>query len=512
MKRQQFHTDAFCRQTIFKMGKKKNKKSLSKSTNTSNLTLDSYFLEYYRATDKTMLFILAGFYFFGIGLSFFYDTWMLGLGAGTISLGIYLITYSFFRGKFLNRAVASLLLWNFSAQFIAQMHGMYEMHFFFFIACTILLIYQDWKVIVPITLYTVIHHTGFYVLNYTGEIDGAYKNYFVDVDFLSISTFIIHLSVAAIHAIFCALGAFKIRNMSVSEVSNSILLEAENNKHIQQQKQIKNNIELANEISQGKLDSIIKNETSDTMTEALLLMRESLKNAKDKETKERFVIEGLGEIESILRANNNNLKVLSDKVMSKITNYVNAAQGALFLIEDKKGTQAYLELTGAYAYDRSKFINKKILPGEGLAGECWIEKKAKILEDLPNEYVEIRSALGKANPQNIYIIPLTYNERILGVLEIASFEKFDALKMEFIQRVAENIAGSVSAVKVNEQTSRLLQESQDLTEQMRAQEEELRQNQEEMMATQEETNRQMNEMRAKYEEAQLKLKELQKPE
>ena len=511
MKRLQFLTDVRCQQTVFKMGKKKNKKSLSKSKHNGSLSLDSYFLDYYRTTDKTMLFILMGFYLFGIGLSFYYDTWILGLGAGSATLGVYLLTYTFFRGKFLNRAVASLLLWNFSAQFIAQMHGMYEMHFFFFIACTILLIYQDWKVIVPITLYTVIHHIGFYVLNYTGDIDGAYKNYFVDVDYLTISTFIIHLGVAAIHAILCIFGALKIRKMTVGEVSNSILLETENQKHAEQQIQIKHNIELANEISQGKLDSTIQNKNSDTMTEALLLMRESLKDAKEKETKERFVIEGLGDIESILRANNNNLKVLSDKVMSKITNYVNAAQGALFLIEDKKGTQAYLELTGAYAYDRSKFINKKILPGEGLAGECWIEEKAKILEDLPNEYVEIRSALGKANPQNIYIIPLTYNEKILGVLEIASFEKFDALKMEFVNRVAENIAGSVSAVKVNEQTSRLLQESQDLTEQMRAQEEELRQNQEEMMATQEETNRQMNEMRAKYEEAQNKLEELQKP-
>lgn len=494
------------------MGKKKKHKSKHNkiAENTSTVSTNDFLKSHYTETDKIMLYVLIGFFLFGIGISFFYDTWKLALIAGGVSLGMYLSVYFLVRGSFLSRAVVSLVLWNFGAQFIAQMHGMYEMHFFFFIACTILLLYKDWKVIIPITLYTVAHHIFLYIFNYTGDIENSYRDFFVDVDYLSLSTFIIHLGIAAIHAILCGLGAYKLHLNTIEQVKNSNQLAIEIEKHKSQEKQIKLNINLAEAISEGNLDVHLENKTKDSMTEALLKMRESLFVAKEKENTERYVIEGVSNIESILRAHNDNLKILSDKVVSQVVNYINAAQGALFLVENKRNEESYMTLTGAYAYDRSKFLDKKIQKGEGLAGECWIEGKIKDLSNLPNDYVQIRSALGKTNPQNIYIVPLEYNENILGVFEIASFDPLSDLQKQFIDKVAESIAGSVSSVKVNEQTTKLLQESQDLTEQMRAQEEELRQNQEEMMATQEETNRQMSELKQKHDAAITEIEALKK--
>ncbi len=101
--------------------------------------------------------------------------------------------------------------------------------------------------------------------------------------------------------------------------------------------------------------------------------------------------------------------------------------------------------------------------------------------------------MGDANPTSILIVPLKVNDQIFGVVEIASFNTFADFEMEFVQKIAESIASTISSVKINARTQRLLEESQEMTEQMRAQEEEMRQNMEELQATQEEMQRNQSE-------------------
>jgi PAS domain S-box-containing protein len=93
----------------------------------------------------------------------------------------------------------------------------------------------------------------------------------------------------------------------------------------------------------------------------------------------------------------------------------------------------------------------------------------------------------------VLIVPLKVNDQIFGVVEIASFNLFQDFEMEFVQKIAESIASTISTVKINAKTQRLLEESQEMTEQMRAQEEEMRQNMEELQATQEEMQRSTSE-------------------
>ena len=143
----------------------------------------------------------------------------------------------------------------------------------------------------------------------------------------------------------------------------------------------------------------------------------------------------------------------------------------------------------AFAFDREKFIKKHVELGEGLVGTCALEKQTIYLTEIPQNYVQITSGLGGANPNSLLLVPLQIENDVLGVIEMASFSKFEKYKIEFVEKVAESIATTLKSVRVNTQTSELLERSQQQAEEMAAQEEEMRQNMEELQATQEESTR-----------------------
>jgi putative methionine-R-sulfoxide reductase with GAF domain/HAMP domain-containing protein len=227
----------------------------------------------------------------------------------------------------------------------------------------------------------------------------------------------------------------------------------------------------------------------DILGNSLLEMRKNLKSFSEDEKKRNWATEGLAKFSEILRTESN-LKELSDKILSNLVKYVGANQGGLFLLaEDNDRKDIFFNQVSSYAYDRKKHTEKRLELGEGLIGQCYLEKETIYLTDVPDNYLSITSGLGLSNPRCILIVPLKVNEKIEGVLEIASFKEFEEYEIAFIEKIAENICSTISGVKTNEQTKKLLKDSQMLTEQLRSQEEEMRQNVEELMATQEEYQR-----------------------
>ena len=248
--------------------------------------------------------------------------------------------------------------------------------------------------------------------------------------------------------------------------------------------------QFAENIGNGKYDSEFDPlSEEDVLGNSLIEMRDNLKRVSDEDRRRNWTTEGLAKFGEILRNNNDNIIRLSDEIVSNLVKYVNANQGGLFIINDVNDEDVHLELTACYAWDKKKFLEQKIYEGEGLIGQVWLEKEHIYMTDVPRDYVNITSGLGEALPSSILLVPLRVNEDVYGVIEIASFYEFEDYQIEFVEKVAESIGSTISSVKINERTQRLLEDSQELTEQMRAQEEEMRQNMEELQATQEEMHR-----------------------
>lgn len=222
---------------------------------------------------------------------------------------------------------------------------------------------------------------------------------------------------------------------------------------------------------------------NDGLGKALLGIKENLNAIHLEDQQRNWASEGLSKFVQILQSAKN-LKELSNDIIINLVRTIGANQGAIFILVGD-GDEAVLEMQACYAFARSKHLTQRVTPGEGLIGQVFLEKNTVYLKKVPEQFVRITSGLGEANPRHILIVPLKMNETIVGIVELASFAEFSQYLIEFVEKIGENIAHSVSSFRIAEHTRMLLEESKAQAEEMRAQEEELRQNQEELQATQE---------------------------
>ncbi|MDR6845686.1 hypothetical protein [Flavobacterium granuli] len=160
--------------------------------------LHSFMSTMTRKSDTIINYVLVIYFLLGIVLSYKYDTWEIGIGVGSLNLIAYYSAKWILKKSKLYQYVLSIILAVFMAQYIYQMHGMFEMHFTVFIASTILIIYQNWKLQIPLTLLVVLHHGGMaYLQNFVYTDRNGPQIYFSQVNF-DVETFLVHVVLAAV--------------------------------------------------------------------------------------------------------------------------------------------------------------------------------------------------------------------------------------------------------------------------------------------------------------------------
>lgn len=174
-----------------------------------------------RRSDRLMDYFLIGYFLIGLGLAFYYDTWLIALVSGGLSLLAYYSVKLILPGSDLYQYILSVVLGIFMAQYIYQMHGLFEMHFFAFIGSVILITYQNWKLQIPMLVVVVIHHALFGYLQNIG-----FTNvYFTQLDYLELQTFIIHIILAAMIFFICGLWAYQLKKAREKQVVQAMKID-----------------------------------------------------------------------------------------------------------------------------------------------------------------------------------------------------------------------------------------------------------------------------------------------
>jgi PAS domain S-box-containing protein len=256
---------------------------------------------------------------------------------------------------------------------------------------------------------------------------------------------------------------------------------------------------LATEVGEGNFRTEIRPfRGRGVLGASITKMRDSLYKIAQESAERIWFNEGFAKFAEILRTTSRDSELFYDSVISNLVKYLGISQGGIFAIF-KTNSKTVMELKATYAYDRKKFLYKEISQEEGLVGQAWREKDLVHVTEIPEDYGEITSGLGHLRPKSILIIPLISNDEVLGILELASFEAFQARQIEFVKRISESVAATIARLQVDIETKRLLGDSQEMAERMLAQEEEMRQSMEELVSTQEKMEQTSREL-----ESQLK--------
>jgi CheY-like chemotaxis protein len=166
------------------------------------------------------------------------------------------------------------------------------------------------------------------------------------------------------------------------------------------------------------------------------------------------------------------LAAVSQLILSDLAPLVTAHHGVVYVV-DPGGLEPTLKLLASYAYKDRKHVSSGFRMGEGLVGQCAVERRMLLVNQVPSDYIQISSGLGEAPPRNIVVLPVLFEGEVKAVLELATFDQFDEIRLTFLEQLAESIGIVLNTIEANMRTEELLKQSQALTEGLQSQQEAL---------------------------------------
>ncbi|MCL6604535.1 MAG: response regulator [Paenibacillus sp.] len=203
----------------------------------------------------------------------------------------------------------------------------------------------------------------------------------------------------------------------------------------------------------------------------------------------------------------NSLEQVAQTFINEFTPELEAQYGALYLTDIKNPNM--LNLSGSYAHDGVSSPKESFEIGQGLVGQSALDKTPIKLETTPDNYLTVSSGLGEAQPNNIAIYPLLFEEELLGVIEFASFKPFTGLHIELLKQLSANLAVILNNISRSLVVKDLLRESQALSEELQCQSEELLTQQEELRRSNENLEEQTDALRRSEDLLQRQQEELE---
>ncbi|MFB7128990.1 hybrid sensor histidine kinase/response regulator [Kitasatospora xanthocidica] len=259
----------------------------------------------------------------------------------------------------------------------------------------------------------------------------------------------------------------------------------------------------------GELD-----ELKDNINQMIANLRETTRTNQEQD----WLKTNLARISGLLQGRRD-LEAVASLIMTELTPVVSAQHGAFFLAqpagrtaelitEDDDENDTVLRLIGSYGYQR-RAMPTTFRPGESLIGQAAVEKRAIILKEAPPGYLKIASGLGEASPAHIVVLPVLFEGRLLGVIELATFSSFTTVALDFLNQIADLIGVTVNTISVNTKTEGLLLESQRLTAELSMRSAELEARQEELERTNEELQEKAEQLAQQNRDIEIKNGEIE---
>jgi signal transduction histidine kinase/CheY-like chemotaxis protein/HAMP domain-containing protein len=246
-------------------------------------------------------------------------------------------------------------------------------------------------------------------------------------------------------------------------------------------RQVRSISEVARAVAEGDLTRSISVEAEGEVAELkdnINAMVQSLREMVLASSEQDWLKTNLASIGSMLQGHRD-LEVVADLIMEELAPLVNAQHGTFFLAEGSGG-ETRLRLIAGYGLRADKDAPIQYRIGQSLIGQVAKSKRAIVVDETPEGYIKISSGLGEAQPANLAVLPITFEDHVLGVVELASFTKFAPVQIAFLEQLTDTLGVSVNALIANSRTDALLAESQRLTAELQARSAELQARSEEL--------------------------------
>ena len=239
--------------------------------------------------------------------------------------------------------------------------------------------------------------------------------------------------------------------------------------------------EVATAVTKGDLTRSITVEAQGEVAGLSNTINEMIRNLRDttqKNTEQDWLKTNLAKFSRMLQGQRD-LTNVGRMVLSELCPVVSAQQ-AEFYVLDGKTEEPQLTLLAGYASEGREALGKRIGLGQGLVGQCALDKQKVLIDQLPPDYVKVSSGLGSAPPRSVLVLPLIFEGQVRGVLELASMSGFNSSHQAFLEQLTESIGIVLNTIEANMRTEGLLQQSQSLAQQLQTRQEELQNTNEEL--------------------------------
>ncbi len=234
--------------------------------------------------------------------------------------------------------------------------------------------------------------------------------------------------------------------------------------------------EVATAVTQGDLTRSISVEALGEVAALKDNINEMIRNLKDttqKNKEQDWLKTNVARFSSMLQGQRD-MTTVANMILSELAPLVDAQQGVFYVSQLNSDGERVMKLLGGYAYSARKNLANEFRAGEGLVGQCVIERRRILLTNAPGDYIVVSSGLGEAAPLNIVVLPVLFEEEVKAVIELASFNHFSETHLAFLYQLTESIGIVINTIEANTRTERLLIQSQSLASELQSQQDELK--------------------------------------